>query len=222
MGRLQRPASMVFSLAIALALSGCFGPPAASPGASSSSPSPATTQSPSPTAAPTPPATAPPSSTTPSPTPTSPAPSTTAAPSSTGLPEQLAPLTIYYVAVGDNGASGPMIGCGDSLVATHTAPVRFTDQVGPSIRTLLDNKSRSVGMSGLVNVLSQSTLAYVGGSFDGTTITIYLTGQFMLAGECDIPRAKAQLEFTAMTAAGATRAAVFVNGRPIDEVLSLK
>jgi hypothetical protein len=47
------------------------------------------------------------------------------------------------------------------------------------------------------------------------------SGQFMLGGVCDIPRAKAQLEYTAMAAAGATSAQVFVNGRPIDEVLSL-
>ncbi|CAN7257949.1 hypothetical protein [Arthrobacter sp. LjRoot14] len=134
----------------------------------------------------------------------------------------MAPLTIYYVAIDDNGVSGPRIGCGDSLVATTTAPVRFTDQVGPSVGTLLANKSRDVGLSGLVNVLYQSNLSYVGGELDGSTITIYLTGQFMLGGVCDIPRAKAQLEYTAMTAAGATSARVFVNGRPIDEVLSLK
>jgi len=132
------------------------------------------------------------------------------------------PLTVYYVAVGDNGVSGPRIGCGDSLVATTTAPVRFTDQVGPSVGTLLANKSRDVGLSGLVNVLYQSTLTYLGGELNGSTITIWLSGQFMLAGVCDIPRAKAQLEYTAMAASGATSAQVFVNGRPIDEVLSLK
>jgi hypothetical protein len=128
-----------------------------------------------------------------------------------------APLTIYYVAVDDNGISGPLIGCGDSLVATTTAPVRFTDQVRPSIETLLANKSRDVGLSGLVNVLYQSNLTYAGVELNGSTITVYLTGKFMLGGVCDIPRAKAQLEYTAMAAAGATSAQVFVNGRPIDE-----
>lgn len=111
-----------------------------------------------------------------------------------GLPEQTGPLTVYYVAVGDNGVSGPRIGCGDSVVATTTAPVTFTDQVGPSINALLANKSRDVGLS----------------------------GQFMLGGVCDVSRAKAQLEYTAMAASGATSARVFVNNRPIDEVLSLK
>ncbi|MBG6191974.1 hypothetical protein IWX64_002943 [Arthrobacter sp. CAN_A212] len=90
------------------------------------------------------------------------------------------------------------------------------------MKTLLANKSRDVGMSGLVNVLYQSRLTYVGGELNGSTVTIWLTGQFMLGGVCDIPRAKAQLEYTAMTAAGATTARVLINGRPIDEVLSQK
>ncbi|MBN9129108.1 MAG: GerMN domain-containing protein [Paenarthrobacter ureafaciens] len=139
-----------------------------------------------------------------------------------GLPEQTGPLTVYYVAVGDNGVSGPRIGCGDSLVATTTAPVTYTDQVGPSINALLANKSRDVGLSGLINVLYQSNLSYLGGELNGSTITIWLSGQFMLGGVCDVPRAKAQLEYTAMAASGATSARVFVNNRPIDEVLSLK
>jgi hypothetical protein len=228
---MARPRLSAFSVLIfsaLLILTGCFGPPV---------PSPTSTATPTTTAAPT---TSPAAPTTAGPiaatSPPAALPSTTAAPPSSapastppaeepapgGLPEQVAPLTIYYVAVDDNGVSGPLIGCGDSLVATTTAPVRFTDQVRPSIETLLANKSRDVGLSGLVNVLYQSNLTYTGGELAGSTITIYLTGQFILGGVCDIPRAKAQLEYTAMAAAGATSARVFVNGRPIDEVLSLK
>ncbi len=64
-------------------------------------------------------------------------------------------------------------------------------------------------MSGLVNVLYQSNLTYLGGELNGSTITIWLTGQFALGGVCDIPRAKAQLEYTAMAASDATSAQVF-------------
>ncbi|WP_243400580.1 hypothetical protein [Arthrobacter sp. Bz4] len=214
----------VLALSGLIVLTGCFGPPVAVPTSDPADPTPTvsssvTTASPpapgTPSAAPTSTAAVPPSS-----TPASP--SETAEPTPAGLPEQVAPLTIYYVAVDDNGVSGPLIGCGDSLIATTTAPVRFTDQVGPSMETLLANKSRDVGMSGLVNVLYQSSLTYVGGELNGNTITIWLTGQFMLGGVCDIPRAKAQLEYTAMAAAGATSARVFVNNRLIDEVLSLR
>ncbi|MDQ0802116.1 hypothetical protein [Arthrobacter sp. SLBN-112] len=225
----------VLGLGAAIMLTGCFGPPAPAPTTSSAAPSATTGPSSSATASPS----AAPGTTaaTTTPTTTAAAPTTTAAappssapasptatgePSPTGLPEQTGPLTVYYVAVGDNGVSGPAIGCGDSLVATTTAPVRFTDQVGPSVGTLLANKSRDIGQSGLINVLYQSSLTYVAGELDGSTITIWLTGQFMLGGVCDIPRAKAQLEYTAMAASGATSAQVFVNGRPIDDVLSLK
>lgn len=232
---MTRPGLSAFSVlgvGAMFALAGCFGPPAPTPTTNSAAPTasqtqPATTSATatltaSPTAPVTasPPVTAPPSTALPSSDPAIPAP--TAEPTFTGFPEQVAPLTVYYVAVGDNGISGPRIGCGDSLVATTTAPVRFTDQVGPSIGTLLANKSRDVGMSGLVNVLYQSNLTYLGGELNGSTITIWLTGQFTLAGVCDIPRAKAQLEYTAMAASDATSAQVFIDGRPIDEVLSLK
>ncbi|WP_426225055.1 hypothetical protein [Pseudarthrobacter sp. DSP2-3-2b1] len=227
---MTRPGVSAFSVlgvCALIGLAGCFGPPAPAPTGtaaptSTASPTASATSTASPTApsspsvAPTATATVPPPSSAPAdPTPTG-------EPTFTGFPEQVARLTVYYVAIGDNGVSGPMIGCGDSLVATSTAPVRFTDQVGPSIGALLANKSRDVGLSGLVNALYQSDLTYLGGELAGSTITIYLSGQFMLGGVCDVPRAKAQLEYTAMAASGATSAEVFVNGRPIDEVLSLK
>lgn len=226
MTRPRLSAFSVLGLYGLIVLTGCFGPPAPAP--TGTSPAPTSTTSPPASPTPTASRTAP-TSTSPAPTPTASAPPSsapatppaTAAPTS-AFPEQEAPLTIYYVAIDDQGVSGPAIGCGDSLVATTTGPVRFTDQVGPSISTLLANKSRDVGLSGLVNALYQSNLTYLGGELAGSTITIYLSGQFMLGGVCDVPRAKAQLEYTAMAASGATSAQVFVNGRPIDEVLSLK
>lgn len=217
------PAFSALGLCALLVLTGCFGPP--SPAPASSSPAPTATASAMPTAspsAPTSPAGTPATTGTVPPSSVPASPTATAEPTPTGLPEQVAPLTVYYVAIDDGGISGPLIGCGDSLVATTTAPVKFTDQVRPSVETLLANKSRDVGLSGLVNVLYQSNLTYLGGELNGSTITIRLGGEFMLGGVCDIPRAKAQLEYTAMTASGATSAQVFINDRPIDEVLSLK
>jgi len=235
MTRPRHPVLGILGLSGLMVLTGCFGPPAPTPTGSSAAPAP--TASASGTAGPsttTTPTTAP-TATTPASTSAAPTTSAAAPPSSapasppateepqpTGLPEQTGPLTVYYVAVGDNGMSGPLIGCGDSLVATTTGPVTFTDQVRPSVEALLANRSRDVGMSGLVNALYQSNLTYVAGELTGNTITIWLTGQFMLGGVCDTPRVTSQLEYTAMAASGATSAQVFVNGRPIDEVLSLK
>ena len=235
------------ALALALALSGCL--PSAGPGPSPSTPlaGPATSSPPAssaPTGTP-PTATTPPrpieptippaAPTAPAPTPSStqgyaagpatappPPPIVGAHPTPALLPEQVAPLTVYYIAMGDDGASGAQVGCGDSVVATFTAPERFRDQVGPTLRRLLADHRPLIGQSGLYNALYQSDLEYVSASFDGRTITVWLTGQFMLVGSCDIPRVKAQLEHSAMTAAGAESAVVYVNGVPIDDVLSLE
>ncbi|WP_235779774.1 hypothetical protein [Sinomonas notoginsengisoli] len=107
-------------------------------------------------------------------------------------------------------------------MATFTEPVTFRDKVGPSLSRLFANKNEMIGQSGLVNALHSSDLTYQGGSFDGITITVYLTGSFALGGVCDIPRVEAQINLTAATAAGARDAAVIVNGRPLAEALSLK
>jgi hypothetical protein len=235
MARPAHTALGVLGLSGLMVLTGCSGPPAPTPTTSSAAPAPTSSASgtagpgttATPTTAPTPtaPAGSPAAPTTSAAGPPSSAPASqpaTGEPQPTGLPEQTGPLTVYYVAVGDNGVSGPAIGCGDSLVATTTGPVTYRDQVGPSVGALLANRNRDVGLSGLINALYQSDLTYVAGELTGSTITIWLTGQYMLGGVCDIPRAKAQLEYTAMAASGAISAQVYVNGRPIDEVLSLK
>jgi len=234
MSRPRHPVLGILGLSGLLVLTGCFGPPAPTPTGSSAAPAPTASASgttgPSTTATPTTaPATTAPAGTPAAPTtgaaaPPSSAPASppaTEEPQPTGLPEQTGPLTVYYIGAG-YGGPGPTTGCGDSVVPITTAPVRFTDQVRPSIEALLANKNYTLGESGYVNTLYQSNLTYVAGELTGSTITIWLTGQFMLGGVCDIPRAKAQLEYTAMAASGATSAQVFVNGRPLDEVLSLK
>ncbi|MET1034753.1 MAG: GerMN domain-containing protein [Arthrobacter sp.] len=133
-----------------------------------------------------------------------------------------AALTVYYVAVGDAGVSGPEIGCGDSLVATETEPVTFTNQVEAAITRLLADRDRSHGESGLVNSLYQSTLDYVSSSVEGGTVTVELTGEPRSGGICDDPRIQAQLRHTARAAAGADEAQILIDGEPIEEVMSLK
>ncbi|GAB4098457.1 hypothetical protein [Sinomonas halotolerans] len=138
------------------------------------------------------------------------------------LPERVSPLTVFYIALDDAGSSGPEVGCGDSVVAVKTPPERFRDQVQPTFERLLADHRATVGQSGLYNALYQSELVYASGSFDGTTITVWLEGAFSVGGVCDIPRIRAQLEYTAIAASGAARAEVLVNGRPLEEELSLR
>lgn len=132
------------------------------------------------------------------------------------------PLTIYYIAIEDNGIAGSMIGCGDSLVARDTAPITTTDLVKSSFQQLLAGKDQFIGQSGLYNALYQSNLTYLDSSVAGDTVTVNLTGTLKLAGECDNPRVQAQLEQTAKTAAGVAKATINLNNKPLAESLSLK
>ena len=75
---------------------------------------------------------------------------------------------------------------------------------------------------GLYNALSASTLTFLSGTFDGYTVTVYLSGGLRPGGVCDIPRVEAQLTQTAVASVGAIRADVYVNGVGLAEALSVK
>ena len=148
--------------------------------------------------------------------------SPTASPTPSPTP-QAAPLTLYYVVLGDNGASGEMIGCGDSLVASETDPVATDDPLRASMERLLADPERELGGTpSLYSAIPGGTLAYVSGEVDGGTVTVELTGAPAPAGECDNPRIETQLKRTAMAASGASEAVILVDGETIEDVLSLK
>lgn len=133
-----------------------------------------------------------------------------------------ASLTLFYVAVGDAGKSGPEIGCGDSIVATETGPKEFTNQVEASVAALLANDAEELGSSGLRNALTASDLEYVSSMVDGDVVTVQLNGTVSSSGTCDDPRIVEQLKYTAMTAAGTGEAEILVEGEKIEEALSSK
>ena len=76
--------------------------------------------------------------------------------------------------------------------------------------------------AGLYNSLDSSDLEYVSAYFDGTTVVVNLTGTVRPGGICDIPRLEAQLTHTAVSAVGASRAEIYVDGRRLADVLSLR
>jgi hypothetical protein len=143
-----------------------------------------------------------------------------AAPTHTNTPMQLSEVTIFFIAVGDNGLTGPKIGCDDSLVAVKQPIEPTSGVIRAALNQLFSFKEQEIGQSGLYTALWQSDLSIESARVDSGVATVYLTGQVQLGGVCDTPRFKAQIEETILAQSGVTGARVFLNGVPIDQALS--
>lgn len=129
-------------------------------------------------------------------------------------------IKIFMIAEGDNGASGKMIGCGDSAVAVNREVPKTDAVLKAAIEQLLSIKDKSYGGSGLVNSLYQSNLQLQSVSISNGKATIKLTGTIMSQGSCDDPRLKAQLEETALQFSTVKEVEILVNDKNINDIFS--
>ncbi len=131
-------------------------------------------------------------------------------------------VKIFLVAIGDKGAAGQQIGCGDSLVAVEREanPSGSPEQV--ALTDLLSIRTQFYGQSGLYNALYQSDLSVQSLSTANGILTVNLTGRLQLGGVCDDPRVEAQLTATASQFSSADTVRIFINGVPLKDALSEK
>ncbi len=145
-------------------------------------------------------------------------------------PAQISPDTttgpqmvkIYLIAVGDNGISGDLIGCGDSAVAVQVQIAPTQGVLKAALQALLAIKTKDYGESGLYNVLYQSTLQLDSVKIENGTALVYLSGSLLLGGVCDNPRVEAELTRTALQFSTVQQVSIFINNKPLKDVLSLK
>jgi LysM repeat protein len=126
---------------------------------------------------------------------------------------------IYLVAIGDNGASGPVIGCQDSLIPVTT---QFAPTVAPmtaAYQNLLSLKTAYFGESGLYNALYQSNLTLQAINIQNRQALVYLSGNVVSSGVCDAPRIHAQLRQVALQYSTVDSVAVFINNVPMENVV---
>jgi hypothetical protein len=168
-------------------------------------------------------ATLPPTATfTPEPPTSTPVPPTaTLAPTAT---ETLGSYTVYLylIALDDGGTDGKKIGCNDSLVPVTVNIEPTTAVLRAALEKLLSIKSRTYGSSGLYHSLYLSNLSIESVGVQNGEAVLRLTGELVLSGVCDHPRVKAQLEEIALQFTTVNSVSVFINGEPLDEVLSQK
>jgi hypothetical protein len=150
---------------------------------------------------------------------------TSAATSAQAAPSPAAAQTtvqVFLIAVGDNGQSGNLIGCGDSAIPVQVAIPATEGVLRAALQALFSVKDQYYGQSGLYNALYQSDIQVGTVTIESGTAIINLTGTLGLGGECDNPRVEAQIEQTAFQFPTVKRVLVFLNGRALEDVLSLK
>lgn len=161
----------------------------------------------------------PPAATDLQPSPSIPVPIKTMIPSD--LPTQ-SMVQIFLIAVDDNGKTGTPVGCGDSVVPVQVEIPPTQGVLKAALIALLSVKDQYYGQSGLYNALYQSDLQVESLSINGSKASVYLTGTLLMGGECDSPRLQAQLEQTVLQFQNVTEVAIFINGKPLVDILSLK
>ncbi|WP_182345930.1 GerMN domain-containing protein [Tomitella gaofuii] len=150
----------------------------------------------------------------------SPGPAAAPTPSSSHT-DHTAQHTLTFIAVGDGGATGRPVGCGDSAVPV-TVTTDTIAPLGELYRALLAVDEQQYGASGLYNALAMSELTYQGATIADGDATVRLTGDLTIGGECDIPRVRAQLTEPALQFPNVDSVDVYIDGTPLDDVLSLR
>jgi spore germination protein GerM len=130
-------------------------------------------------------------------------------------------VNIYLIAIGDNGNTGKAVGCSDSLVPVPTQIQPGEQPIKAALEALFSIHDQFVGSSGLYNALYQSQLQVDQVNVDANGVAdVRLSGTYQLGGECDDPRFKAQIEETALQFPQVKQANIFINNKPLDEILS--
>jgi len=157
-------------------------------------------------------------------TPARPAPTNTQ-PSASNTPEAAqgpAMVEIYLIALEDQGVSGDPVGCGDSAVPVQIQIPPTQGVLRAALDALLALKTQYFGQSGLYNALYQSNLHVESVVIQNGEAIVKLAGTLIQGGECDSPRVQAQLEETVLQFSTVSKASIFINGKPLEDVLSLR
>jgi hypothetical protein len=128
---------------------------------------------------------------------------------------------IFLISLEDKGAAGPAVGCGDSAVPVDVDLPAPKPALWGSLEAVLSAGKRYENQ-GLYNALANSPLRIEKIERTGGTARIYLAGYLEIGGECDSPRVLSQLTETATQFQDVDKAELFLDGKPLEGLLSGK
>jgi enamine deaminase RidA (YjgF/YER057c/UK114 family) len=137
-------------------------------------------------------------------------------------PPEISQVQNYFIALGDAGASGPEIGCGDSVVPVTVNIEPTTAPLTAAFERLLAVDEEYYGQSGLYNALHRSDLSIDSATVENGQATVYLSGDLEVAGTCEGPRIEAQIRQTADQFSTVGESIVYINGERLENIVSLR
>jgi hypothetical protein len=129
-------------------------------------------------------------------------------------------VKLYMVALEDNGKSGKLIGCGDSLVEVNRDIPRTGSPLTDTLNLMFSLKDQYYGQSGLYNSLYSSDLKVEGISAHDGVFRVNLVGKLILTGVCEDVRIGEQIKSTIMQFSTVKAVNVYINGTPLEQLLS--
>jgi hypothetical protein len=114
------------------------------------------------------------------------------------------------------------IGCGNTTKAMTQKSTFQGDVVEDALKVLFALTRAGYENGELYNALYQSNLKVQSVQTRDDVVTVHLTGNIKMSGECDIPRVRAQIIDTIKAASDAKKIVVWVNDKSLDEALSLE
>ena len=129
-------------------------------------------------------------------------------------------VTIYLIAIGDNGVSGELIGCGDSLIPINREIPANAEPIQGALEELLSIPGPDFGESGYSTALHNWNVTVDSVNVVNGLATVEMSGTLAIAGVCEVPRVQAQLERTVLAAPNVTSVEISINGESLDDILS--
>ncbi len=131
-------------------------------------------------------------------------------------------ISIFLIALDDNGKSGQKIAYNDSLVAINRTIPESSNPVETALLELFSVKEKYDAESGLYNFLYDSDLKIQEINIDDGLAEVYLTGDYNVAGIIQESQIDAQIRQTILQFPKIREAKIFFDGSEILEGISEK
>lgn len=146
--------------------------------------------------------------------------SPTKSPAISPSPTGTTKIKVFMIAENDNGASGKLIGCGDSAVAVEREVPETQAVLKTAMEQLVSIKDKNYGESGLYNPLYASSLNLESAVIDNGKATVKFSGTLNLVGTCEDARLQAQLRETALQFPTVQSVDILINDTNLRDLIS--